>query len=76
MCGVGMGVVARSKIGSGAGEVSSTWVDVKGPDLHVCMCVCVCVCVRACALEWGGGIYMAAGASGRGFLCLDEWEPF
>ena len=48
MCGVGMGVVARSKIGSGAGEVSSTWVDVKGPDLHVCMCVCVCVCACVC----------------------------
>jgi len=35
---VGMGMVARGQVlvGSGAGKVNSTWVNVKGPDRHVC----------------------------------------
>ena len=35
---VGMGIVASGQVlvGSGAGKVNSTWVDVKGPDRHVC----------------------------------------
>lgn len=39
-----MGMVARGQVlvGSGAGKVNLTWVDVKGPDLHVCSFVCVC----------------------------------
>lgn len=45
--GVGMGMVARGQVfvvGNGSRKVNSTWVDVKGPDLHVCSCACVCVC--------------------------------
>ena len=65
------GMVARGQVlvGSGAGKVNSTWVDVKGPDLHVCLFVCVCV------LEWSVGIWMAAGASEKGFFSMDEWKP-
>ena len=49
--GVGMGMVARGQVfvvGNGSRKVNSTWVDVKGPDLHVCSCACVCVCVCVC----------------------------
>lgn len=52
-----MGMVARGQVlvGSGAGKVNSTWVDVKGPDLHVCLFVCVCVGVECWNMNgcWG-----------------------